>query len=177
MSKDFAKLKPDEVVQLAIVVEKANARRFETLAEMFERCDPIVSGIFHELAEEERTHRELLERKYEERFGQLTSGVEESEVKEVIEAVNMAHAEPFIFDDMTPLDALQAALNAEKAARQFYSQVAATTSEPDWKQVYDELSEFEADHIWFLEERIENLARAKTVKGRHCLCAFARHER
>lgn len=159
MSKDFAKLKPDEVVQLAIAVEKANARRFETFAEMFESYDPIVSGIFRELAEEERTHRELLEGKYEEKFGQLTSGVEESDVREVIEAVDMAHAEHFVFDDLTPLDALQVALNAEKAAREFYGELAATTADSDLKRVYDELSEFEADHIWYLEERIRNLAR------------------
>jgi rubrerythrin len=163
MTKDFAALKPNEVVQLAIAVEEANARRFETFAGMFESYEPIVSRIFRELAEEERTHRELLERKYEEKFGQLTSDVEESEVKEVIEAVDMAHAEHFVFDDMTPLDALRVALNAEKAAHQFYSQVAATTSEPDWRQVYDELSEFEADHIRVLEERIKNLARAQRL--------------
>ncbi len=163
MTKDFATLKPNEVVQLAIAVEEANARRFETFAGIVESYDPIVSRIFRELAEEERTHRELLERKYEEKFGQLTSDVEESEVKEVIEAVDMAHAEHFVFDDMTPLDALRVALNAEKAAHQFYSQVAATTSEPDWRQVYDELSTFEADHIRVLEERIKNLARAQRL--------------
>ncbi|MBI3950834.1 MAG: ferritin family protein [Acidobacteria bacterium] len=162
MSKDFAKLKPDEVVQLAIAVEKANARRFETFAEMFESYDPAVSQIFRELLEEERMHRALLERKYEEKFGRLTIGVEEDEVKEVIEAVDLAHAEHFVFDDMTPLDALQVALKAENAARAFYSQLAATTADPDLKRVYDELSEFEADHIWFLEERIGNLAREQT---------------
>jgi len=159
MSKDFATLKSDEVIQLAIAVEKANARRFETFAEMFESYDPTVSRIFRELVEEERTHRELLERKYEEKFGRLASGMEETEVKEVIEAVDLAHAEHFVFDDLTPLDALQVALEAEHAARQFYGQLAATTTDPDLKQVYDELSEFEADHIWYLEERIENLAR------------------
>lgn len=61
---------------------------------------------------------------------------------------------------MTIEKALEAGLHAEESASEFYRKEAVRTSEPELRQVYQELGEFEEDHVQRLEEMLAEKQRA-----------------
>ena len=56
--------------------------------------------------------------------------------------------------------ALEIALEAENAARRFYTQMALQTSDHELLTIYRELAEFEERHTSFLEDKLSKLRRA-----------------
>jgi rubrerythrin len=136
----------------AIQIEARNAGVYDSLAQLFDGYDDSVTAIFREMAAEERQHGADLETRYRERFGPVI--LPGDEPKEVIEAPDLEDPEAMVFDSMTTRQALEAGLLAEEAAREFYRQEVALTSDPELQKVYRELAEFEEVHVRLLKEKL-----------------------
>ena len=147
----------------AIQIERRNARVYESLAQLFHGYDDSVASIFCEMAAEELRHGAQLVDGYGERFGPLPTPAEEP--REIIEAPDLDDAEALIFDSMTVEQALEAGLRAEEAAREFYRQEVARTSDPDLQAVYRELAEFEQAHVRLLQDKLAEKRRATEPCG------------
>jgi rubrerythrin len=142
----------------AIQIEARNGKVYDSLAQLFEGYEDSVTAIFREMATEERQHGAELEKRYRERFGRVPSPAEEP--KEVIEAPDLEDPEALVFDSMTIEQALEAGLRAELMARDFYSRETSRTSDPELREVYRELGEFEETHVRLLNDRLLEKRRA-----------------
>ena len=136
----------------AIQIEARNGGVYDSLAQLFQGYDDSVTGLFHEMAAEERQHGAQLEQQYRERFGPVPSS--EEEPKEVIEAADLDDPEALIFDSMSIEQALTTGLHTEQAAREFYRLEASRASDPELETVYRELAEFEESHVRRLNEKL-----------------------
>jgi len=148
----------------AILIETRNAGIYDSLAQLFQGYDDPVTGIFREMAAEERSHGAELEMRYRERFGPVPISAEEP--KEVIEAPDLDDPEALIFDAMTIEQALELGLRAEENAREFYRQELSRTSDPGLQAMYRELSEFEETHVHLLKEKLAEKRRSKDSSPR-----------
>lgn len=153
-----------ETLLRAVQIERRNSELYELLAQIFDQYDESVERMFLEMAEEERQHGAELKERYRARFGPvpLITG----EPKEVIEAPDLQDAEALIFDSMTPEKALQAGLQAEEAAREFYRTEVSRTSDPELKQTFRELGEFEEAHVRLLQEKLAAARRIASAASR-----------
>ncbi len=143
----------------AIQIERRNGAIYDSLANVFQGYDASVEAIFQEMAAEERQHGAMLEESYRVRFGLVPTVIKEP--MEVIEGPDLDHPEALIFDSMTVEQALEMGLKAEVGAREFYRQETLRTTEPQLKQMFRELSEFEEDHVRILREKLEEKRSAK----------------
>jgi rubrerythrin len=146
----------------AIQIEARNGAVYDSLAQLFQGYEDSVTGIFLEMAVEERQHGAELERRYRERFGPVPPTSEEP--KEVIEAPDLDDPEALIFDSMTIQQALELGLRAERTAREFYRRQAPRASDPELQRTYRELAEFEETHVRVLEEKLAEKRRAAEVR-------------
>lgn len=162
------KSKPADVLRATLVraiqIEARNGGVYDSLAQLFEGYDDSVTGIFRDMANEERQHGAELERKYRERFGPVPSPA--GEPAEVIEAPDLEDPEAMIFDSMTIEQALKAGLRAEEAARAFYGREVGRTSDPELQKLYRELSDFEETHVRLLKEKLAEKQAAKHTPER-----------
>ena len=152
------------VLLRAIAIEARNATIYESLSQLFHGYDDSVQAIFREMAAEECEHGSQLEKQYQGRFGPVPSATEQP--KEVIEAPDLQDAEAMIFDSMTVVQALELGLRAEEEAREFYRQEVARTSDPELREVYRELGEFEDTHVRRLSEKLAEKRKAEDSKTR-----------
>jgi len=159
MARQFADLNPQEVLALAVNVEKRNAERMTTFAQMFMQYDPRVGEVFEELAAEEVQHQRLLEARYRERYGDQMLPVAEEDVLEVVEAIDLEHGETYVFDDHTVRAALEVCLRAEQNAQLFYQEMIPRAPDEALRAVYVELANFEDDHIAALNTRLQALGK------------------
>jgi len=157
MSRAFQSLQPDEVLSLAINVEIRNAQRYSAFSTLFAGYDDAVSALFAEMEREEIDHKEILEKLYSDRFGGPVRSVSESDVDEVVEAVDVDDAEHFIFDDMTRRAVLEAALRAENGAQKFYQSLLPDTRDAVMRQLYSQLAGFEEDHVAAIHRALKRL--------------------
>jgi rubrerythrin len=171
MKKPFISLTPHEALHVAIFIEERNAELYHRFAEMFaEFRDPHsleVASVFWEMAAEERGHSTQLQQRYLERYGNASCALTEDDLQEMVEVPRLETSE--LFDD--PADpakpsmrerALQVALAAEIGARKFYAEVAGMTGDFSLRHLYQELSEFEDDHVSYLEKKISQSSAKKT---------------
>lgn len=157
MTRPFETLSSQELLALAIEVERANARRFRTFADAFRGYDDRVVEKFEELAGEEDAHEAMLVARFRERFLGPIPAVAEVEVPRVIEAVDLDEAEHQIFDSLAPRRVYELALAAEQGARQYYRQAARQTADEQMRALFDELAAMEDSHTTYLEQRLRDL--------------------
>ncbi len=148
----------------AIQIEARNGGIYDSLAQLFQGYDDSVTGIFREMAAEERQHGAELERRYRERFGPVPPPA--GEPMEVIEAPDLDDPVALIFDSMTIEQALEVGLRAEEAAREFYGREVQRTSDPALQKLYRELGEFEETHVRLLKEKLAEKRQAKDSTSR-----------
>lgn len=148
----------------AIQIESRNATIYESLAGIFQGYDDGVTGLFREMAGEERQHGSVLETRYRARYG--AAAVLSREPKEVIEAPDLPDSEALIFDSMTVEQGLALGLRAEEEARAFYCREVERTTDAELKQIYRELSEFEDTHVRWLHERLDKARRQAQAASR-----------
>jgi rubrerythrin len=148
----------------AIQIERRNSELYETLAQVFEGYEDSVSQMFREMAEEERRHGADLKQRYRARFGPVPLLTEDP--KEVIEAPDLEDAEALVFDSMNRERALEAGLHAEEAARDFYLREVFRTPDPELRELYRELGEFEQDHVRLLQEKLAETKRTASATPR-----------
>jgi rubrerythrin len=158
MKREFASLSPNEALEVAIFIEERNARIYERFAKLF--ADFIddeaqrVAATFREMAEEERRHRRELERRYVERYGIRLSAPTDEDVIDAIELPELNDEDVFDPGSFTRARALQVALAAEHNARCYYARLSELTHDPQLRQLYQELAEFEQDHEDFLRQKL-----------------------
>lgn len=158
----FEELSPQQVMALAIDIERGNARRFRTFADVFEGYDQQVVARFIELAEEEDNHERALLQTFHQQFGEPIPSVAENDVDVVIEAFDLVDAEQQIFDAMEPMRVYELALRSEKLAHNFYDRAAVSCGEPQLTEIYRQLADMEDDHVAWFENKIRT---AKETRG------------
>jgi len=157
MTRSFESLSEEQVVALAVYIERANAERFRAFADTFRGYDDDVAGRFEALAKEEEEHEALLIRRFEERFGDAVPEIEERDVEGVIESPELQDAEHLIFDTLNEKRVYEVALAAEKQAQTFYRRAAASAADPKMASLYRELAEMEEEHTGWVEEKLRTL--------------------
>jgi rubrerythrin len=171
MKRDFAQLSVQEALHVAIFIEERNADIYHQFAEMFaEFRDPEsleIAATFWDMANEERKHGTLLQKRYFDRFGTRPCAVTEEDITDIIELPRLENGEIFTFSKLkvgrTPREmALQVAAGAEHSATRFYAKLAEITRDPELKALYSEFVEFETGHSDWLEKK---LAEARRTSG------------
>ena len=159
---------PSELVRQtllrAVQIEDRNGGLYDSLAQIFEGYEEPVRAIFLEMADEERAHGAELRKHYQSRYGTVAPLT--TETKELIETPDLEDAEALVFDSMTPEAALQIGLHAEEAARQFYLKEVSTTSDPELRQLYRELGQFEDRHVQVLQQKLAERAQSANLSSR-----------
>lgn len=155
MSRPIESLSPQEVLALAIEVERANTLRFRAFANVFRGYDAAVADRFEELAREEEGHEALLIQRFREQFGDEIPRVEESDVEGVIESPDLDDSEALIFDSVPPEHVYHLALKAEQGARAFYRQAASATPDSGLASLFWALAGLEDEHVAWLEEKLK----------------------
>lgn len=143
----FHELDDREVLSLAIAIEEANAKRFETLAGLYEAFEEHVHLFFLLLRNEELAHMQLLDEEWTRRFGRAArSAIQETDVYEVIECVDLEDGEGAIFDDLDLPAALKLVERVENGAWQFYRMAAENSTNSGLKALYIDLAAMEQEH-------------------------------
>jgi rubrerythrin len=158
MARTFASLDEDEALQVAIRIEERNARLYEDLARRLEARSDAAGGevvaTLREMAEQERAHAERLEERYRQRFGDLPATLTATDILEVIEVPALNEPELSVPGRASRETILEAALAAERHAREYYTELARLTLEAPTRGLYQELASFEREHEEFLEKSL-----------------------
>ena len=169
MKREFSSLTAQEALHVAIFIEERNAELYGQFAEMFaELKDPEsleIAQVFWDMSTEERGHGTRLQELYFERYGTQACVVTEDDIREMIEVPRLEDSDIFALarskGAVSPRrSALQVALDSEKMAMRYYSQLVDNTRDRALRQTYAELANFEADHTQFLEKRLSEAQRA-----------------
>jgi rubrerythrin len=171
MKREFASLSAQEALHVAIFIEERNAEIYHQFAEMFaEFRDPEsleIASVFWDMANEERQHGTLLQKRYFDRYGTRPCAVTEDDIGDLIEVPRLENGEIFTFSKLkagrSPRQlALEVAAAAEHSATRFYSKLAETTQDTDLKALYNELLDFESGHTEWLDKKV---AEARRTSG------------
>jgi rubrerythrin len=168
VKRTFNSLTDQEALHAAVFVEERNAEIYHRFAEMFvefrDEESLAIASVFWDMAAEERHHSTLLQHRYQELFGTQPCALTDDDIYEFIEIPRLEDADVFnsasAQDCRTPKErALQVGLTAELAAKKFYNHLIATCRDPRQKRLYNELADFEGEHVAFLERKLADASR------------------
>jgi rubrerythrin len=171
MKRQFTSLSAQEALHVAIFIEERNAEIYHQFAEMFaEFRDPEsleIAAAFWDMANEERQHGTLLQKRYFERYGTRPCAVTEEDISDLIEVPRLENGEIFTFSKLkagrSPRQlALEVAATAEHGAARFYTRLADVTKDAELKALYSELLDFESGHTQWLDKKV---AQARRTSG------------
>ncbi|MBA3914795.1 MAG: hypothetical protein H0X25_13305 [Acidobacteriales bacterium] len=171
MKRDFEALSAQEALHVAIFIEERNAEIYHQFAEMFaEFRDPEsleVAAAFWDMANDERQHGTMLQKRYFDRYGMQPCNVTEEDIRDFIEVPHLENGELFTISKLrvgrSPRQlALEVAAAAEQNAFRYYSKLLERTDDPEMRQVYQEFVQFEANHSDWLQKK---LAEARRTSG------------
>ena len=151
------KLSPDEVLMVAIDVEVVNGNRLRDFAARFADTSADTATLFSGMASEEDQHRDQLREIYKQRYGDMPQTVGEDDVHEVIEEPELPE-DVGVFDSLTLRQALEIVLEAEIKAQGFYREAAKKAEDAGLRALFQELEDFEGNHVHWIEARLEALA-------------------
>lgn len=164
MKRSFASLELFEALHVAIFIEERNARIYENFAEIFARFNDdegqSITVTFREMAEQERSHSSQLQELYWKRFRNQPCALTDADIADVIEIPQLQDEEELTSRRLTPRQALEVGLAAERQAHHFYSELAALTMEAPLRGLYWELASLERDHEELLERKLANMKNA-----------------
>lgn len=168
MKRDFASLTGQEALHVAIFIEERNAEIYHQFAEMFaEFRDPEsleIAATFWEMANEERQHGTLLQKRYFDRYGTRPCAITEEDIGDFIEVPHLENGEIFTFSKLkvgrSPRQmAIEIAIAAEQNAVRYYTRLIEVTQDTELRVLYRELMEFEASHTDGLEKKLADARR------------------
>lgn len=171
MKRDFVSLSAQEALHVAIFIEERNAEIYHQFAEMFaEFHEPEsleIASTFWDMANEERQHGTLLQKRYFDRYGTRPCAVTEEDIRDFIEVPRLENGEIFTISKLkvgrSPRQmALEVALAAEQAAVRYYARLAEITEDPELRELYREFTEFETGHSDWLDRKV---AEARRTSG------------
>lgn len=160
MLRNFTELTPQEVISLAIAIERSNAEKYREWAMRIKSYSTAAARLFEEMATEERDHEQELLDRYAECFGGKPLPVTPETVDARLERPAVPGDHFFVYDDQFAQLIYDAALQSERGARDFYRSAIETTTDPRMLKVYTNLSSFEDEHVQILEETLVNLRRS-----------------
>jgi rubrerythrin len=168
MKREFASLSAQEALHVAIFIEERNAEIYHQFAEMFaEFRDPQsleIAATFWDMANEERQHGTLLQKRYFDRYGTRPCAVTEDDISDFIEVPHLENGEIFTISRLkvgrTPREmALEIAIAAEQNAVRYYTRLYESTEDAELRKLYRELVDFEADHSGWLQKKLSEARR------------------
>jgi rubrerythrin len=171
MKRDFVLLSAQEALHVAIFIEERNAGIYHQFAEMFaEFHEPEsleIASTFWDMANEERQHGTLLQKRYFDRYGTRPCAVTEEDIRDFIEVPRLENGEIFTISKIrvgrSPRQmALEIALAAEQSAVRYYARLAEITEDAELRELYRELTEFETSHSDWLDRKV---AEARRTSG------------
>jgi len=171
MTRAFTSLNPQEALHIAIFIEERNAGIYHRFAEMFTEFRDVesleIAAVFWDMGVEEKRHSALLQRTYEEHFGQDVCPLTEEDVSDMIEVPKLENGDVFAAaetsNDSARKRALKVAIAAEKSAHSYYARLRDQTDDRVLHQLYNELSQMEDGHVVYLQ----NMMKASATNGDH----------
>lgn len=153
MPMDFAKLQPQDVLDIATFVEREAHDRYQELAdEMSRRGADDAADFFRAMARRELRHGERLAARRKELFGNAPAHVRDVVFWE-IEAIDYRHNLPAI----TLRQALELALAAEVKAHDYYAGALEYHTDPAVADLFEELRLAEVEHQRMIREELARL--------------------
>src|SRR5438128_1882053 len=162
MKREFTSLSAQEALHVAIFIEERNAEIYHQFAEMFaEFRDPEsleIASTFWDMANEERQHGTLLQKRYFDRYGTRPCAVTEEDIGDLIEVPRLENGEIFTISKLkvgrSPREmALEIAIATEQGAVRYYTRLSEITEDADLKALYREFCGFrERPHRLAAEE-------------------------
>ena len=156
MKRNLQDLTPQEVLSLAIGIERSNYHSLKAFSQFFEgRDDYDIAFRFRELANEELDHEAALKRRYHEMFGEEAPETVDFDFED---GEKTALLNPFAGQDRSYFDKArkiyELALIGENRAREFYQKAAETVAQPELSLLFKQLAIMEDNHGGWLEEKL-----------------------
>jgi rubrerythrin len=147
LSMDFSKLKPHDVLDLAIFAEEEAEEQYEHFATLMETGrNRELAEFFHKMASRERRHLDQLAERRQALYPDAKPNLANRAVWGV-EAPYGAKAEASM-----PLgDAFKLALDSEKRAQEYYATALQQALEPTVAELFEDLRKAEVEHQRMLE--------------------------
>ena len=139
----------------AIAIEREATERYtEFAARMRDLGNDEVAAVFAQLARFERSHLEALMQRVR---GMELPQIEASQHAWLDSGVPQTAARELVFRMMTPRDAIQMALNAERRANAFLVRLQRLVPTPELRELAQEMAAEESDHVALLERVLARL--------------------
>jgi rubrerythrin len=153
--KSLQELTEREVLALAIANEEEDSRIYQSFADRLRPDFDASAGIFDEMAEEERGHRDSLYQLYRERFGEHLPPIRREDVRGFLRRRTPWWEPSLDLDKMRGEAELM-----ERQAANFYEKSASQTTDVSLRQLFTHLAEVERGH----ERRAEEITEAHLTR-------------
>jgi rubrerythrin len=150
---DLSKLGLMDALDLAILIEMEACHRYQMFASQLGHIGGYDAGsFFASMAGNEAKHGQELEARRKELFGDAPAKITLDDLFDV-EAPDMGAARR----GMSPLQAFEIGLAAEKKAYDFYDMALPGITDPEVRELFTELRDEETEHVEMLREAIAKL--------------------
>jgi len=146
---DISKLNLQDALDLAVLIEKeAEERYLMFVAQLGERYRGDAADFFAMMARNEQRHGMKIAERRRSLFGDAPSRVTADMIEE-IEAPGTGKPRPH----MSPRHALEAAMESEVKAYEFFAEALPGIRDPEVRKLFEELRDEEAEHQSLLNEQ------------------------
>lgn len=154
LDMDFSKLKPHDVLDLAIFAEEEAEEQYEQFATLTESSrDSDLAGFFHKMAGRERLHRDQIAA----RRKALYPDAKPNLANRAIWGVEAPH-DAKVGRSMPLADAFRLAIESERRAQAYYAKALEQALEATVAALFEDLRKAEVEHQRMLEaERTKRL--------------------
>jgi len=139
--RSFNTLSEREILALAISLEEEDERVYADYAERLRAEFPASAAVLDGTRQEESAHRARLLDRYRQRFGDHVPLIRRQDVRGFV-----ARRSPWFVPSLGPEVIRHQAPAAEVESRRFYERAAARTSDPETRQLLDDLAQAERSH-------------------------------
>ncbi len=166
MTRKIHELTPQELLTLAISLERSNFLSLKAFSQYFEGRHELDTAFkFIELASEEIEHEALLLKKYEALYGTSPSLEVQVDLDEAEKKFHLEFMKDAKFDEFDRAQKVfELALIAENRAKDYYRRASMAAQNQDLAGLFNSLGEMESDHVGWLEKKIQE-EKSKDPKG------------
>jgi len=160
---DFAALTLKDALDLAILIEEEAEERYDELQhQVGGRYEGDASDVFRHMKTAEAKHGSQLRERRTKLFGDAPQSVSREMIWEV-EAPD--YGKPRVY--MSPLQAMQVAIESEKKAHAFFVEALPHVKDADVRVLFEELRDEEVEHQHLLEAHMKGLPEGPDVQEDH----------
>ncbi len=158
---DLTTLSLKDALDLATLIEEEARDRYEELADQMEmHHTPNAERFFRKMIGVEQQHREELVRRREVLFGSAPMMVSRAMIFDV-EAPDYDQ----VRQGMSAREAFEAAMRSEVKAYNFFVQALPQVTEPDVRELFEDLRDEEVEHRRWVQEEIDRLPPVAGPEG------------